>query len=116
MGFLAKRNYTGRNDFTACKKSGIYAVGMVSCYQKAIDAEVVILPKVNNPSEFAEWLKGIKGKFVLMAQYQRSGRPDYQIKEFATPELYEKFKAQRDKDAEDFRTLIKIQAMITIPS
>lgn len=80
---------------------------MVSCYQKAIDAEVVILPKVNNPSEFAEWLKGIKGKFVLMAQYQRSGRPDYQIKEFATPELYEKFKAQRDKDAEDFRTLIK---------
>lgn len=75
--------------------------------KKAIDAEVVILPKVNNPSEFAEWLKGIKGKFVLMAQYQRSGRPDYQIKEFATPELYEKFKAQRDKDAEDFRTLIK---------
>ncbi len=62
---------------------------------------------MNNPSEFAEWLKGIKGKFVLMAQYQRSGRPDYQIKEFATPELYEKFKAQRDKDAEDFRTLIK---------
>lgn len=75
--------------------------------KKAIDAEVVILPKVNNPSEFTEWLKGIKGKFVLMAQYQRSGRPDYQLKEFATPELYEKFKAQRDKDAEDFRTLIK---------
>ncbi|KAF5279644.1 hypothetical protein FQR65_LT15339 [Abscondita terminalis] len=66
-----------------------------------------ILPKVNNPSEFSEWLKGIKGKLVLMAQYQRSGRPDYQIKEFATPELYEKFKAQRVKDAEDFRTLIK---------
>ncbi|HIC8642977.1 M20/M25/M40 family metallo-hydrolase [Elizabethkingia meningoseptica] len=75
--------------------------------KKPIDAEVVILPKVNNPSEFTEWLKSAKGKFVLMAQYQRSGRPDYQIKEFATPELYNQFKAQRDQDAEDFRNLIK---------
>jgi hypothetical protein len=81
-GLLAKRNYTSRNDFAACKKPGIDAVGMVTCHKKAIDAEVVILPKVNNPSEFTEWLKGIKGKFVLMAQYQRSGRPDYQLKEF----------------------------------
>ncbi|WP_185144789.1 M28 family peptidase [Elizabethkingia sp. JS20170427COW] len=75
--------------------------------KKAIEAEVVILPNIQNSSEFAEWLKSIKGKFVLISQYQRSGRPDYQIKEFATPEYYEKFKALREKDAEDFKKLIK---------
>lgn len=75
--------------------------------KKAIEAEVVVLPKVNSPEEFATWLKSIKGKIILTSQYQRSGRPDYQIKEFATPELYEQFKAQRTADTEEFKTLIK---------
>lgn len=75
--------------------------------KKPIDAEVVILPKVNSPQEFTNWLKTVKGKFVLLSQYQRSGRPDYQVKEFALPENYDAFKKQRDQDAEDFRALVK---------
>ena len=75
--------------------------------KKPIEAEVVILPKVKNPEEFNAWLKTIKGKFVLIAQYHKIGRPDHQVKEFATPELYEKYKAEKEKDAEEFRNIIK---------
>ncbi|MGX9985102.1 M20/M25/M40 family metallo-hydrolase [Soonwooa purpurea] len=75
--------------------------------KKPVEAEVVVLPRVNNAQEFSNWLKNVKGKIVLISQYQRSGRPDHQIKEFATPELYEQFKAQRAKDTEDFKNLIK---------
>ncbi|WP_300669439.1 M28 family peptidase [Soonwooa sp.] len=75
--------------------------------KKAVEAEVVTLPEIKNPEEFSSWLKTIKGKIVLMAQYQRTGRPDYQIKEFALPENYEAYKKQKDQDADDFKTLIK---------
>ncbi len=74
--------------------------------KKPIEAEVVILPNIQNKEEFANWLKTVKGKFVLMSQYQRSGRPDHQIKEFALPENYELLKKQRAKDTEDFNKLI----------
>lgn len=75
--------------------------------KKAIEAEVVVLPNVNNPAEFTNWLKSIKGKIVLMSQYQRTGRPDYQVKEFALPENYEAYKKQKEQDSEAFRTLVK---------
>ena len=71
-----------------------------------VQGSVVVLPAVKNAAEFAEWLKTIKGKVVLMAQYQRSGRPDYQIREFATPDLYDKMMNERAEDAEAFRKLI----------
>lgn len=71
-----------------------------------VQGTVVVLPSVKNAEEFAAWLKTIKGKVVLMAQYQRSGRPDYQIKEFATPDLYDKMMKERAEDAEAFRKLI----------
>ncbi|MBZ4187769.1 M20/M25/M40 family metallo-hydrolase [Niabella beijingensis] len=71
-----------------------------------VQGEVIVLPYVTSPQEFTSWLAGIKGKIVLMAQYQRSGRPDYQIKEFATPELYEKMMKERADDTEAFRKRI----------
>lgn len=74
--------------------------------KKPIEAEVVILPNVKNKEEFSQWLKSVKGKIVLMSQYQRSGRPDYQVKEFALPENYELLKKQRAQDTEDFNKLI----------
>lgn len=75
--------------------------------KKPVEGEVIALPKVNNSQEFQAWLKTIKGKIILISQYQRSGRPDYQIKEFATPELYDQFKAQRTTDEDEFKKLIK---------
>lgn len=75
--------------------------------RKPIEAEVVALPQVKNPQEFEAWLKTIKGKFVLMDQYQRWGRSREQIKEFATPEVYAKIKKQRQEDRQAFKELIK---------
>lgn len=74
--------------------------------QKPVQGDVVVLPLVKDTAEFAAWLKTIKGKVILISQYQRSGRPDYQIKEFATPGLYEKMMRERAADAEAFRKLI----------
>ena len=42
-----------------------------------------------------------------MAQYQKIGRSDEQIKEFATPELYEKLKAEKETATKDFREFVK---------
>ncbi|RQO33816.1 peptidase M28 [Chryseobacterium sp. KBW03] len=75
--------------------------------KKAIEAEVIILPKVSSKAEFDQWLPSVKGKIVLMAQYQKIGRSDEQIKEFATPELYEKLKAEKDQAAKDFTAYVK---------
>lgn len=74
---------------------------------KPIEAEVVVLPDVPDNVAFEVWLKTIKGKFVLIDQYQRWGRPDDQMKEFATPEAYERIKDQRAKDTEAYNIMIK---------
>ena len=58
---------------------------------------MIILPKVSSKAEFDQWLPSVKGKIVLMAQYQKIGRSDEQIKEFATPELYENLKLKKNR-------------------
>ncbi|MCZ2101636.1 MAG: M20/M25/M40 family metallo-hydrolase [Chitinophagales bacterium] len=74
---------------------------------KPVEAEVVTLPEIKDKEAFEAWLKTIKGKMVLIDQYQRWGRGDYQIKEFATPEAYEKIKEQRVRDTDAYNELIK---------
>ena len=68
-----------------------------STSKRGITAEVVKPPKINDKSEFEQWLKTIKGKFILVSQNQITGRPDYQWKEFATKESFDKMKEQRNK-------------------
>lgn len=63
---------------------------------KGVTAEVVTLPTVQNAAEFESWLKNVKGKFVMISEYQITGRPDYNWEEFATEESFEKMKNQRD--------------------
>lgn len=75
--------------------------------KKPVEAEVVILPKVSTKAEFEKWLPSVKGKIVLMAQYQKIGRSDEQIKEFATTELYEKLKAEKEQASKSFREYVK---------
>lgn len=76
--------------------------------KKPVEAEVVVLPKVSSKVEFEKWLPSVKGKVVLMAQYHKIGRSDEQIKEFATPELYEKLKTERERDKKEFADYIKM--------
>ena len=75
--------------------------------KKPIEAEVVVMPNVSSKADFDKWLPSAKGKVVLMSQYQKIGRSDEQIKEFATPELYEKLKAEKDQASKDFREYVR---------
>jgi hypothetical protein len=71
-----------------------------STSKRGVTAEVVKVPEIQDKAEFDQWLKTIKGKFVLVSQNQITGRPDYQWEEYATPESFEKMKEDRDKMAE----------------
>ena len=71
-----------------------------STSKRGITAKLTKTPQINDKSEFDEWLKTIKGKFVLVSQNQITGRPDYQWEEYSTPESFEKLKEDRDKLSE----------------
>lgn len=63
---------------------------------KGVTAELLTLPMVQDSLEFNNWLKNVKGKFVMTSIYQTTGRPDYNWEEFATEESFEKMKTERD--------------------
>lgn len=75
--------------------------------KKPVEAEVIRMPNFKNEAEFQKWLPSVKGKFVLIDQYQRWGRPDHQMKEFATEEDYEIIKKQRKDDEDAYNEIIK---------
>lgn len=58
---------------------------------KAIEAEVICLPKLEDSAAFAKWLPNAKGKIVLTSKYEISGRPDASWKEHALEEDYNNF-------------------------
>ena len=60
---------------------------------------LVIIPELEDSAAFKKWLPQVKDKFVLVSMMQPSGRPDYNLKEYATPELYDKMIKERDKAA-----------------
>ncbi len=62
---------------------------------KSIIGELVIVPDLADSIAFQQWLPAVKGKFVMISMNQPTGRPDYNWKEFATPESFEKMKAAR---------------------
>lgn len=62
---------------------------------KAVVGELVIIPDVADSLAFQKWLPAVKGKFVMISMPQPTGRPDYNWKEFGTPESFDKMKADR---------------------
>ncbi len=64
--------------------------------KKGVTAEVVILPEAKDSLDFLEKIKSVKGKFVMISMPQPTGRPDDNWEEWATPESFEKMKAERD--------------------
>lgn len=64
---------------------------------KGLTADVVMLPFFESKEDFTKWLTTVKGKLVMVSQYQPTGRPGYNWEEFATPESLEKMK----KDAQE---------------
>ena len=63
---------------------------------KAVVAEVVIVPDLADSIAFQKWLPAAKGKFVMISMNQPTGRPDYNWQEFATKESFDKMKKDRD--------------------
>ncbi len=63
---------------------------------KGITAELIVMPNVTDSLSFQKWLPNVKGKFVMVAMNQPTGRPDYNWEEFATEESFEKMKKERD--------------------
>jgi len=78
-----------------------------STSKNGITAEVVILPEVTDPIAFQNAVKTVKGKFVMIAMKQPTGRPDYNWKEFATPESFTKMKEERDAQTAAWNDRIK---------
>jgi len=70
---------------------------------KGVTAEVVTIPTVKDSIAFQNWMKSVKGKFVMTSIYQATGRPDYNWEEFATEESFEKMKRERDTLEKEWR-------------
>ena len=70
--------------------------------KKGVVAECVVLPQIKDSISFQRWLPSVKGKFVLVAMKQPTGRPDYNWEEWATPESFEKMKTERDAQTKEW--------------
>ncbi len=68
-----------------------------STKKNGITAEVILLPEnIKDSLSFEAWMKNVKGKLVMISMPEATGRPDYNWEEFATPESFEKMKADRE--------------------
>ena len=66
-----------------------------STSSKGVTAELIVLPEVKNETEFKNWLPNVKGKLVMIAMKEDTGRPDYNWEKYATPESFQKMKDER---------------------
>ena len=78
-----------------------------STKDKGVEGEVVLIPEVSSKADFEKWAKTVKGKMVMLSVYQPTGRPDYNWKEWATDESFEKMKKEKQAISKAFRDNIK---------
>ena len=71
-----------------------------------VEAGLVIIPEVDNPDEFADWLPNAEGKFVMISMHQPTGRPMYNWEEFATEESIERITQKRQEATNAWRQRI----------
>jgi len=70
---------------------------------KAVKAEIIIIPEVQDSLAFQNWLPTVKGKFVMISMNQPTGRPDDNWQQFATKESFEKLKKERNEQSDAWR-------------
>lgn len=75
--------------------------------KKGVTAECIVIPEIKDSLSFQRWLPQVKGKFILVAMKQPTGRPDDNWKEWATPESFEKMKKERDAQTQAWNENIK---------
>lgn len=66
---------------------------------KPVAAEVTLLPMLKDSVALKNWLPAAKGKIVLIAQPQVSGRPEASWKEFALEADFKNYTDRKDKAA-----------------
>ncbi|MFN7274635.1 MAG: peptidase M28, partial [Bacteroidota bacterium] len=66
-----------------------------STKKRGVKGEAIILPDLADSSAYAEWMKTVKGKMVMISMPQPTGRPDYNWQEFALKESFDKMKKER---------------------
>lgn len=57
------------------------------------EAEVTLIPDVQNEAQFKQWLSTVKGKYVMIDMAQPTGRPGYNWEKFGTEESIKKMEA-----------------------
>ncbi|MGB3774326.1 MAG: peptidase M28, partial [Leeuwenhoekiella sp.] len=75
--------------------------------KKGVTAEVIILPEAKDSVAFKNMMSSVKGKFVMISQYQPTGRPDYNWEEFATDSSFTKMKSDREKISDAWDTRVE---------
>jgi hypothetical protein len=63
--------------------------------KKPVKAITIIIPDLADSLAFQQWLPNVKGKFVLVAMPQPTGRPEYNWKEFATKASFDKMQKEK---------------------
>ncbi|HET8654231.1 MAG TPA: M28 family peptidase [Longimicrobiaceae bacterium] len=67
-----------------------------------VRAAVVALPHFADAAQFERWLPSVRGRFVLASFPQPTCRPDESWQEWATPESFERMKAERARVAAEW--------------
>ena len=75
--------------------------------KNGVEGEVTILADVKDKAAFEAWLPSVKGKYVMISVNLPTGRPDYQWKEYATPESYEKMTKAKEEAIKNWSERIK---------
>lgn len=87
--------------------SGMQLAWSPSTRKRGVTAELVVLPEIKDSVSFQKWLPTVKGKFVMIAFKQPTGRPDANWEKWATPESFKAMKTRRDSLKKAFRANIK---------
>ena len=72
-----------------------------------VEGDVVTLPMVESPAEFATWLATARDKYVLISAPQTTCRPDRSWEEFADSSVYRHMRETRDRDASDWAARVE---------
>jgi hypothetical protein len=74
--------------------------------KKPVKAITIIIPDLADSLAFQQWLPNVKGKFVLVAMPQPTGRPEYNWKEFATKASFDKMQKEKQDATNAWRKRI----------
>lgn len=73
---------------------------------KTLTGEMIIYPDLPDSVSFKDWVKNVKGKFVMFSMNQPTGRPDYNWKEWGTEESFKKMNDARTAQTNAWRSRI----------